>query len=56
MVGRPHLLSYELQDNRVTGKLTGEGRIRVRLNQEETYEDARRAMQKSGLSVREVTS
>lgn len=51
MAGARHVVETQLEQDNVKGTLTGEGRMRIRLNKGETVEQVKENLEKSGINV-----
>lgn len=51
MAGARHIVETRLKQDNLKGTLTGEGRMRIRLQQGETVEQVRENLERSGINV-----
>ena len=51
LTGARHIVKTELAHNSVSGALTGDGRLSIRLHEGQDYQDVKRNLQKAGVSA-----
>jgi len=51
LTGAKHVIETELHEDHMKGTLTGIGRLKIRLNQDETIDNVRANLKKAGIGA-----